>query len=448
MYKAREVFRNNVALNASFGSRDALASMVSGAISAATMNITEYINEEKSYIQNWKQNITSKRDTFILERTVANGALFLGGMFCWPLGPLCIISTIGTQATQVVEEVETYKTSEEIDKLMHDEYNRADSYLTEKGKQVKELTKFLLTIVAMNETHISPLVYLGGVFTSYVALTVASNATKTNADVHSDLDSMYRDDLDADVKTLAGMMFDDARPPYVLDLFPISTAVRLLTSIGALWNAFEQIILIKGASKKYSKAVDDLTALRNKYKEFDIESKLREAEDLRDARLKLVDKLSTKGAQLSEYEIESFGVKADDKTLFKEVGNTKEYTFKYDTVRSVFHDTAFTGTEKGVTPKMVSLGKLERQVNRLREIQQNVNDRPTLCNIARKEWYKSGAKGMIVFSIITAAVDAVFTWNEVTQINDFIDSVVSKQTSKLETTAGVLGAWQELHKPI
>ena len=55
---------------------------------------------------------------------------------------------------------------------------------------------------------------------------------------------------------------------------------------------------------------------------------------------------------------------------------------------------------------------------------------------------------MLLLALATAVIDAAFTEVQVNQINDFIDSVVSKQTSKLETTAGVLGAWQELHKPI
>jgi hypothetical protein len=469
MYKAREVFRNDVALNASFGNRDALASMVSGAISAATMNITEYITEEKSYIQIWKQNITSKRDTFIFERTVANGALVLGDIFCLGLGPVgCIGSNIGSQTVQWGIEIPTFKTSAEIDDLMRNEYNRrADSYLTEKGKQVKELTKFLLTVVAMNETQKAPLVHLGGVLTSYVALTVASNATKTNANVGSDLDSILGDDdLDADVKMLAGMMFDDAPPPYVLDSFPLRTAVKIIFTIAALWNAIEQIILITGVFNEYARNKADLERLRNAFSMvLDPDAALitlrRELQDMQNSltrvqkavrdRLELMSRIIRD--KLTEADIKYLKVPRD---LVKADEGT--YAFISSETRLMYYKMATNGKD-GLNSLQILKWKVETHnteltkinkkivsVQRITELSALTKDKPSLDKMAKEPWHKNGVKAMIVFTAINAVVDGFFTLGRVNQINDFIDSAVSSRTSTLEITAGVLKAWQELHK--
>jgi hypothetical protein len=471
MYKAREVFRDNVALNASFGSRDALASMVSGAISAATMNITEYVTEENSYIQIWKQEITSARNTFVAIRGIANGALFLGGIACGVLGPAeCIPATIGVQALQWGLEYPTFKTSEEIDNLLNDEYNRADSYLSEKGKQVKELTKFLRTIVAMNETHIAPLVYLGGVFTSYVALTVASNATKTAADVHSDLDGILGgDDLDADVKTLAGMLFDDTPPPDVLDSFSYLRWVRILPSIGAILTSLILLWKINGVFKQHARYAAEL-ALMNAmtYVREDVDGTqttfykgvlvkaqqiLRAAQRDLDYSIALIGKLDGV-APLTEGELDFLGVPRD---LVKKVVDGK-YTFLASETRELYRNVVVKGRvhiealdrlQKAVNDKTKDVDNYTirvRQLKRATELRALTEDRPSLEKIAgEKKWYKNGAKGIIALTLVSVAVDGIITLGRVNQINDFIDSVVSSRTSTLETTAGVLGAWQELH---
>jgi hypothetical protein len=470
MYKAREVFRNDVALNASFGSRDALASMVSGAISAATMNITEYITEEKSYIQNWKQNITSKRDTFILERTIANGVLVLGDIFCLGLGPVgCIGSNIGSQTVQWGIEIPTFKTSAEIDDLMRNEYNRrADSYLTEKGKQVNELAKFLLAMLAMNETQHGPLVLLGEVFTSYVALTVASNATKTVTDVHSDLDSILGDDdLDADVKMLAGMMFDDAPPPYVLDSFPLRTAVKIIFTIAALWNAIEQIILITGVFNEYARNKADLERLRNAFPmDLDPDAALitlrRELQDMQNS-LNLVQKAVHDRQELMSRIIRNKLTEADINYLkvprdLVKADDDGTYAFISSETRLMYYEMAKNGKNGlkslGVLNLRVETRKTELNninkkivsVQRITELSALTKDKPSLDKMAKEPWHKNGVKAMIVFTAINAVVDGLFTLDRVNQINDFIDSAVSKRTSTLEITAGILKAWQELHK--
>jgi hypothetical protein len=449
MYKAREVFRNDVSLNASFGNRDALASMVAGAISAARMNITEYVTEENSYIQEWKQNITSAKNMFILERGIANSALVVGGIACGGLGPACIPWTIATQAVQWGLEYPTFKTSEEIDKLMHDEYNRADSYLTEKGKQVKELTKFLRTVVAMNETQKAPLVHLGGVLTSYVALTVASNATKTNADVGSDLDGILSgDDLDADVKTLAGMMFDDTPPPDVLDSFSYLRWVRILSSIGVILTSLILKWKINGVFKQHARYVAEFNNLGGV--DIDVEFQLRYANKLLDERKALIHKLESK-EPLTADEIYELGLYGNDKRLEKVSGDTMKYKFKKEAYRQEYLNVAREGYTNEVlsgVEEVTPLNKLENDVMKFKRVEKLkllTEDRPTLDRIVEKKWYKNGAKGIIALTLASVAVDGIITKVEVDKINEFIDSAVSKQTSTLETTAGILKAWQELH---
>jgi hypothetical protein len=464
MYKAREVFRNNATANASFGSRDALASMVAGAISAATMNITEYVTEENSYIQNWKQNITSARNTFVAIRGVESALLFLGGIGCGVFGPAgCIGSNIGSQALQWGLEYPTYKTSEEMDDLIRNEYNRhGDSYLTEKGKQVKELTKFLRTIVAMNETHIAPLVYLSGVFTSYVALTVASNATKTAADVHSDLNGILGgDDLDADVKTLAGMLIGDTPPADVLDSFSYLIWIRILPGIAAILPSLILVWKIIGVFKQHSRNAAELAKLLGMNIGQDPDYELQMANKFLDERKELIRKLERKSKDLLTFDdINELGLEYTDKRLIKvydEHSKLTKYKFRTQIEKDMFLELAIHGDSETLDMNTVAcnltpLEELEarvKNIKRIQELKPLVENKPTLNKmIAEEKWYKNGAKVMLVFSIITAAAGGIITARAVKQINEFIDSVVSSRTSSLETTAGVLGAWQELHKPI
>jgi hypothetical protein len=448
--------------------------MVAGAISAATMNITEYITEEKSYIQIWKQKITSARDMFIFERGIANGALVVGGIACGGLGPACIPWTIGTQAVQWGLEYPTFKTSEEIYGLMHDEYNRADSYLTDKGTQVKELAKFLRTVVAMNETQKAPLVHLGGVLMSYVALTVASNATKTNANVGSDLDGILGgDDLDADVKTLAGMMFDDTPPPDVLDSFSYLRWVRILPSIGAILTSLILKWKINGVFKQHALNVaklarmNDMTYVREdvdgaettRHKRWLVEAqqKLLVAQKEFDYSFALIGKLDG-GAPLTEGELEFLEVPRD---LVREVYDGK-YTFLKSETREMYRKVVVKGrvakdgypiqalerlkkTVNDMTKEVNNYTIKVEQLNRATNLRALTENRPTLDRIVEKKWYKNGAKGIIALTLASVAIDGIITKVEVDKINEFIDSVVSSRTSTLETTAGVLGAWQELH---
>jgi hypothetical protein len=437
--------------------------MLTGAISAARMNITEYVIEGKNSIQDWKQEITSKKDTFITERSVSASSVAVGGIVCVTLGPGCIPAVIVTQLVQWVDEILTYKTSEEIDKLMRDEYNRADSYLTEKGKQAKELTNFLRTIVAMNETQQAPLVYLGEVITSYVSKNIASNATKTVADVHSDLDSMLggndldADELDAGVKMLADMLFNDAPPPYVLDLFPVSTAFRILTSVGELWKAIGTLIRVIKKYRIHETNEADLLLLEAAAPERLIEddTRVQNARKLWYDRIDLMGKLSRRDLLTLE-EIKLFDL--DGHSFQVQKVNGKYKLVKYTDYKRYYNQVTQGFAEDGRTT-IISYSELNADllrakdmaklhVDRIAELQERVRDKPTLRKVAKEDWYKSGARGMLLLALATAVIDAAFTEVQVNQINDFIDSVVSKQTSKLETTAGILKAWQELHKPI
>jgi hypothetical protein len=94
------------------------------------------------------------------------------------------------------------------------------------------------------------------------------------------------------------------------------------------------------------------------------------------------------------------------------------------------------------------LTRITTQINNIKTITSLTNqvaNEPIL--MVKEKWFKNTSKGMLAFTLAGAVVDGVITSVQVAQINEFIDSVVSKQTSSLETTAEVLGAWQKVHKP-
>jgi len=437
-------------LNASFGNRDALASMMSGAISAAMMNITEYINEENSYIQEWKQNITSARNTLSIVHSFTALASLVGGIVCSGLGPACIPATGLSQGVTVIGEIPTYYTMNKIDTLLNDAHNRADSYLTEKGKQAKELAKFLRAIVAMNETQIAPVVFLGEMVASYVSKNIASNATKTDADVLSDLDSMSRDELDADVKTMAGMLFDDVLPPEVLKWAERSSGIRLLFFIGAGVNMYRQILGKRSFTATYTQSVFELGLFNTNNPSFNLGLALNND-------LPLLEKLAGTMTYLINYKIHynmPFTIEE-----IKMMGIPDEYIVEcfYKVKDAEVWQPAMYQPYGNVWDHIKSscsarvhtdLTKITTQIRNIKKVALLTNQaaiEPTVPNMVKEKWFKNTSKGMLAFTLAAAAVDGIITSVQVAQINEFIDSVVSKQTSTLETTAGVLGTWQELH---
>jgi hypothetical protein len=455
MYKAREMLRNDVVLNATFGNRDALASMMSGAISAAMMNITEYVTEEKSYIQIWKQEITSARNTLIFVHSVTDFFLFLGGILCAGYGPACISATAISQTVTVVGEIPTYYTMNKIDTLLNDAHNRADSYLTEKGKQAKELANFLRAMLAMNETQIAPVVFLGEMVASYVSKNAASKATKTAADVLSDLDSMSRVELDADVKTMAGMLFDDDPPPDVLLGSIVNSVFRALFLIGAGVSVYYRILGTRSFTAKYNKGkswLDDNPGFKLKHPENELQA-------LQESEAYMTDFIHRLQNNLGLTKVEAMIIFSKERALMKntdlrdqfilddmfvneiQIGNNGEQPYKF----SQFYrqERAKYMKQGRVTLEEVTT-EISNLKNNIRLSNQAANE-PTLRNMAKEKWFKNTSKGMIWFAVAAAAVDGIITSAQIDQINDYIDSVVSKRTSTLEATAGVLGAWQELH---
>jgi len=441
-------------LNASFGNRDALASMMSGAISAAMMNITEYVTEENSYIQEWKQEITSARNTLSIVHGVTDFLLFLGGIFCAGYGPACIPATAIGQGVTVIGEIPTYYTMNKIDTLLNDAHNRADFYLTEKGKQAKELANFLRAIVAMNETQIAPVVFLGEMVASYVSKNAASKATKTGADVLSDLDSMSRDELDAVVKTLAGMLFDDDPPPDVLRGSIVNSVFRAAFTIGAGVSVYYRILGTRSFTAKYTEGKSWLDADPG----FVLQDAENELRALQESEAYMTDFSHRLQYNLGLTEVEAMIIFSKEQEKLKKTIVINKFKIddmfwdanKKNDGKKLYKFKKIWGEEiaEYVEQERVILegvtNKISKLKNNIRLTKQAANE-PTLRNMAKEKWFKNTSKGMIWFAVAAAAVDGIITKVEVDQINDYIDSVVSKRTSTLETTAGILKAWQELH---
>ena len=493
IYKARELLRDEGSLNATFGGKNALFSMVSGAISAGRMNIEEYVIEEESYIQEWQQNITSARDTFIAVRGVSAGSLLIGGAICAGFGGACIISTIASQAVQVVDEIPTYITLAKISDLMNNGHKRTGFYLTRKDNQTTELLNFLRTMVAVNKTQVAPAVYAGEMIASYVSTQIALNATKTVSDVLSDFDDMLSDDkFDASVKTFAGIMFGGVDPPSMYKWSVPNTVVRALFLIGASWFVYDQIDAVKTYFRLYEEAVAEKTQFLNLHPGLDLtaadpripilEERIKAAHEawnvaenklpmtMKQIReMELHGRLEMFEEVVSEPEFVNNGINPTTSVIEStenvvrdsEVGeqgssrsaNTfskeKLYKFKapYDRITGIRQLGKLAISEK--------LKVLEPELERAKDaysyrtkLHRRVQNTATIENARTQGWYKSSSWGMIGFAFAGTAVDAIITGLQVSDINGYIDDVVSRRTSTLETRAGILEAWQELHKPI
>ena len=210
-------------MTSAFGSRDALFSMMAGAISAARMNITEFDNQVKLARQSWATNMSDAINVYANDRRGANSGVLLGLIVCSTAPHLCdaaiVISSITDIILQSIAEVKLNT----IELMLSHGLDAV--YLTEQGKHAKAFMDFLQTISTLDTLPSDHWRYISKVIMSYVMNAAASNRTYTAADVRGDLSEMRisRQSMDVYVETFADLTFDQKSFPEVAEALSASS---------------------------------------------------------------------------------------------------------------------------------------------------------------------------------------------------------------------------------
>ena len=502
-YRALGVLQDESKMSGTFGSKDALASIMAGAISAARMNITEYVTEGETNIQNWRGEIEQLKSQLIANRSISDSGLIAGAVLCCVSAYVCVPSILVSQLVQLGFEFPTYKITKEIDFLMREPHKYITPYFTEKGQQVNALLEFFRVINDLNETKQGGLIFLGNMLTSYVSMAIVSNATKTAADVLNDLDTMSRVDMNANVKILAGMMFNDTQyypysdPPEITSYMTFSTVVRGLFTISILGNVVKKAVRFYNdfvsEGKEY---VEDLGKLADANRRltniFGADSNfLKEAREELSVREGLIKRIEDNGL-LTEEELVALRAPPQSNPIRIEkvpypnpnpahVINTVEETGSFETGSVQESSVQESSVQESVSVLNKPLYRLRRgaagvgQLKRailntarygtfwrtqnsvtLLELQETVDlaqKRIKLVRITATKprlftgyrLWKFTPVATLILSVVTAAFDAANTAMQFYEIDYYVSSTASAANLEMKDTKDVLQLWQDYH---
>ena len=478
MFRALDVLRNNATMIATFGSRSALASMMVGAISAARMDISEYSIEGEINIRKWRSDIDKAINQLIVDRSISDGGLIVGPLVCCVSAYACIPAIIVSQLVQLGFEFPTYTVIEKLDALLRNPRKNMTPYLTENGKKVNALLDFVRITNDLNETKQGGLVFLGKMLMTYVSTTIASNATKTVADVLGDLETMSRMDMNANVKMFAGMMFNYTNdPPNLTKITITNTVVRGLLTTGVLADIVIFVLFFledfKLDKRIYRDALRDLPATEASLAGIlgIEEGFLEEAKKRLQAREDLINRI--KSGLVTEEDMLRFNIYPESDRRFKEVPYAERNarnTIVEEESGSVAHESMykFTGAQRSVilqntllndartgmfttnTLSPISLRHLEDTVtlaNKRSGLMRITATKPHLFD-GRWNFMEYGLAGGVAFglSFASAALDGVATTQQIHDVGEYVSSIASVANRDMNDTMDVLQMWQDLHK--
>ena len=176
-------------VGAAFGSRDALVAAIVGAISAATMNITDFGIQANSIRRKWVRDSHDSIDKYQRERSAGNAISLMLLAGCYPpaVSVLCESMLLATTIADVYLQCQADKDLMTLESMFS---HGISSFLSEGGRHVRGMMDLLQTTAVMAELKDPVWNYAGKMLMFYVTTAIASNVTYTADDVYSDLDRM------------------------------------------------------------------------------------------------------------------------------------------------------------------------------------------------------------------------------------------------------------------
>ena len=456
-YMAREVFKDDAMMNATFGGRDVLASMLFGAISAARMNITEFVTQGESARQKWESDMRSAINWFTAGRSVSSGLVLLGTALCFT--PLCDPAILTSMLYDMVSTIPTAITTVKIDDLIKQGIGH---YMTEQGKQAKGMIDFLQTISTMNETGERLWIYLSTTLMGYVKLAVTSNVTYTVDKVRRDLNKMQisRWDMDENVKLMADVAFGNSAIhgvtitswlQYMIRWVPINLS---LTGFSAknwkktyqYWKTDKEKFRLK--QREFSNLMDSfghLDTWENNLKTMkegllqqeQLISKLINDEFITEHEFMMCNLRGRYRRDIVEYRYErpSSVNNRGEVTGYKLRENVRDEIIKYKT-GTINIDEEIIDVVHGKT-----IPELEKRIRLVEEVARGP---PKLYDYLKeaRSWERSIS--FAVFSLISGVLDVVLTRKTVENLNDFVSSAIDNDIYATSVMENTLKAWQAL----
>ena len=475
-YRALGVLQDERKMNATFGSKDALGSIMAGAISAARINVSEYVIEGETNIRYWRDEIDKLENQLIANRSISDGGLVAGAVLCGVFPYVCVPSMLVSQLVQLGFEFPTHAIGKELDNLLRKHREYINPYLTKKGQEANALLDFIRVTNGLDEG----LIFLGKVLTSYVSMAIASNATKTAADVLSDLDTISRADMNAKVKMLAGMMFNDTNsPPQVQFNMMFDSAIRGLLIFFSLGNVVYKAANFYGDfiwdDDEYVKALATLEDVNTRLPSIlgaDSDF-LEEAKERFRVREDLITRIHN-GKLLTEQELIELGVNnpQNDPLRIEEVPYEPNPNYRVNTEEesgSVAHESMYRlrSGMPGVanlkerifrrailgrfvsTPNSVTYDELKKTVElatRKIKLMEVTATKPRLFTRSRLSRFPPWAA--LILSAVGVVYDAFTTFAQIHEIDKYVSSAVSVINLDMKETKDVLQMWQDYHNSL
>ena len=190
-----------------FGSKDALASTLAGAISAINMNIPEFIAQANASRQSWLRDVNSVIDDYALAGEITIGTSAFLTLLCF-VPSMCEPGLLASQAVDLVgHNLFANKDLKSIENIFS--HGLDTIYLSEQGKYIKGMMDLLQTTATMMNHRDPTWTYIGRMLLYYLSTAAASNVTYTAADVRMDLDRLQTaiPKLDAYVNAFSDVAF-------------------------------------------------------------------------------------------------------------------------------------------------------------------------------------------------------------------------------------------------
>ena len=185
-------------VNATAGSKDALVDILVNAISAVRMNLTEYQIQSKAVYNKWETDAKASADKYMSsvreEEIVLAGTAFLSLITMFVPAVSIAIGIAGTVWAELVSLEEVEKRKMAVENIVSGSID--NSYLTEQGKGIMDFMKLLEMVAFMMKADPDRWNYLGQLLIYYVGTYGVSSVPVTHKLVRDDLDRLQRTIID------------------------------------------------------------------------------------------------------------------------------------------------------------------------------------------------------------------------------------------------------------